>query len=92
MDQNNELEAEISEEGTRTTITMGLGGIPLLPTKISLQGQILHMRTTVRTTEDHMINAQISHSKETLEIDLEKGLSTTRVGTGETMEIFPVLH
>ena len=91
MDQNNELEAKISKEGTRTTITMDLGGIPPLPTKIALQGQTLHMRTTVRTTEDHMINAQISHSKETMEIDLEKGLFSTRVGIGETMEIFPVL-
>ena len=27
-----------------------------------------------------------------MEIDLEMDLSTTRMGTGETIEIFPVLH
>ena len=47
---------------------------------------------TVRTTGDHMINAQISRSKDTMEIDLEMDVSTTRMGTGETMETFPVLH
>ena len=92
MDQNNGLTAKISIEGTKTTIMMDLGEIPPLPTGISLQGQTLHMGTTIRTTEDHMINAQINHSIETMEIDLEMGLSTTRVGIGEAMEVFPVLH
>ena len=82
----------ISKEETRSTITMDLGEIPPLLTRVSLQGQTLQMGTTVRTTEDHMINAQISRSIETIEIDLERDLSTTRMGTGETMEIFPVLH
>ena len=92
MDQNNGLEAKNSKEETRTTITMDLGEIPPLPIKVSLQGQSLHMGTTVRTTEDHTINAQISSSIEKIKIDLEMDLSTTRMGTGETMEIFPVLH
>ena len=59
---------------------------------ISLRDQTLHIETTVRTTEDNMIKAQISHSIETMEIDLEMYLSTTRLGTGETMESIPVLH
>ena len=50
------------------------------------------MGTTVQTTAGHMINAQISLSKETMETDLEMDLSTARMGTVETMEIFPVLH
>ena len=70
MDQNNGLGAKISKEETRTTITMDLGETPPLPTRISLQGQISHMETTVHTMEAHMISAQISHSKEVIEIDL----------------------
>ena len=50
------------------------------------------MRTVVRTTEYHMINVQTSHSIEIREIDLELNLSTTRMGNGETMKIFLVLH
>ena len=42
--------------------------------------------------EDRMINAKISHSTETMEIGLEKDLSTTRMGTGETGEVFLVLR
>ena len=63
-----------------------------LPIIVSLQGQTLHMGTTDLTTEDHMINAQISRSIETMAIDLEMDLSTTRSRTGETTEVFPVLH
>ena len=63
-----------------------------LPTRVSRPGQILHIGTTVRTTEDHIINAQIIHSIETMEIDLEMNFSTTRMGTGETTDIFPVLR
>ena len=59
--------------------------------RVSLQGQILHMGTIVRTTEDHMINAQTSHSIETMGINLETDLLTTRRGTGETKEVFAVL-
>ena len=60
--------------------------------EISLQGSTSRMRTITRTTEDHMINAQIGHLLEMMEIDLEINLSITRMGTGETMEIFFVLH
>ena len=42
--------------------------------------------------EDRMINAKISHLPETMEIDLETDLSTTRMGTCETMEFFLVLR
>ena len=38
------------------------------------------------------VNAQINHAMETMEVDLEMDLSTTRMGTRETMENFPVLH
>ena len=92
MDQSNRLEAKISKEKIRTTIAMDLGEILPLPTRVSLQDQTLHMGTTVRTTEDDMFNAQISQSIETMEIDLEMDLSTTRMLTGETMETFVVLH
>ena len=92
MDQKNGLEAKISKEETRTTTTMDSGVIPPLRTRISLQDPASPMRTITRTTEDHMTNAQISHSIESTEIDLGMDLSTTRMGTGETMEIFLVLH
>ena len=91
MDRNNGLEAKISREETKTTIIMDLGEIPPSFIRVSLQGQILHMGTIVRTTEDHMINAQTSHSIETMGINLEIDLSTTRMGTGETMQVFAVL-
>ena len=70
MDRDNGLEAKISREETRTEILMDSGGIPLPLIKVSLQDQILHMGTTFRTTEGHMINAQISNSIELTEIDL----------------------
>ena len=92
MHRINGLEAKISREETRTTITMDLGEIPTLIIRVSLQGQILPMGTTVRTTEDHMINAPISNSIEVMRIDLGMVLSTTRMGTGEAMEIFLVLR
>ena len=92
MDQNNGLEAKVSERGTRNTLTMGLGEIPPLLIKFSLQGQTWLMGKTIRTMEDHMINAQISHSMEKMEIDPEKNLSTTPMGTGEKIEIFLVLN
>ena len=92
MDQNTELEAKISEEETKTTKTMDLGGIPPIPTGIALQGQFYHIETTVQATEDHMINAQINHSLEKMEINLEMNLSTIRTEAGETMEDFLLLH
>ena len=92
MDQSNGLEAKISREETRTTIMMDLGEIPPPLSRVSLQGHILPTGTTVQTTEDHMINAQISNSIEMTEIDLGMVLSTTQMGTGETMEISLVLH
>ena len=39
-----------------------------------------------------MINEQISHSIEAIEIIVETDLPTIRMGTGETMEDFLVLH
>ena len=91
MDQNNGLEAKTSKEETRTTITMDLAELTLLPVRVFLQVQPSHMGTTLRTMEDHMINAQISRLIETMEIDLEMDLSTIRTRTGATMAIFPVL-
>ena len=92
MDQNNGLEAKISKGETRILLTIDLGEHLLLPTRIYLQDQILHMGLTIRLMEDRMINAKISHSTETMETDLETDLSTTRMGTGETMEISLVLR
>ena len=60
--------------------------------RISLRDQASHMGTTFRTMEDHLINAQISHSIEAMEIDLELNLSTIRKGTGETMKKIFVPH
>ena len=92
MDQSNGLGAKISKEGIRFTLMMDLQEIfPHLLEK-SLQGITSHMRTITRTTEDYKINAQISHSIEIMEIDLEMDFLTTRMGTGEAMEIFLVLH
>ena len=92
MDQNSRLGAKISKEKTRTLLTRGLEEVALLLTRISLQDKTPPTGTTIRTTEDHMIKAQISHSIETMQTDLEMNLSTTRMGFGETMDIFLVLH
>ena len=92
MDQNNGLEANTFKEETRTTITMDLREIPLLFIRVSLQDQTSHMGTTIRTMEDHMINVQISHSIEAMEIDLGMNLLIIRVGPGETMETSLVLY
>ena len=56
--------------------------------KNSLHGPTPHMGITIRTTENQMINAQISDSIDMIEIDLEMDLLTTRMGTGETMVNF----
>ena len=50
------------------------------------------MGTTIRIMVDHMINAQINQSIERMEIGLEVDLLTIRMETGETLEIFLVLH
>ena len=42
--------------------------------------------------EDHLTNAQINHLMEMMETDPDMNLSTTKMGTGDTMEIFLVLH
>ena len=71
---------------------MGLEEIPPTLIRISLQDQTSHMGMIDQTMEDPMINAQINHSIEMMEIDLEMNLLTIRMGTGEIMGIFLVLH
>ena len=92
MDQNNGLEAKIFKDETRTLAMIDSGEVRLIATKISLQDPALHIETTVRTIDDHLINVQISHLIETMETDPDMNLSTTRMGTGETMGTFLVLH
>ena len=92
MDQSNGLEAKISKEEIIITLLMDLQELLLHLIEIFLQGPTSHMRTVIGTTENHLINAQTSHSIERMEIDLEINLSTTRMGTDETMEFFLVLH
>ena len=84
MGRKNGLEAKISREETRTTKMIDLRENPPPLIRVSIQGQILPLGTTVQTTEDYMINAQISNSIEMTEIDLGMVLSITRMGTGET--------
>ena len=88
MDQNNGLEAKIFKKETRTTLTMNLQEIPPQRIRIYLPDRTSHMRTTFRIMENHMINAQISDSIEAMEIDLGMDVSTIKMETGETMEIF----
>ena len=92
MDQNNGLEAKISKEETRTLTMIDSGEVPLIATKISLQDPTLQIGTTVRMIDDHLINAQVSHLIETMQADPDTNFSTTRMGTGETMEFFLALH
>ena len=92
MDRNNGLEAKIFKDETRTLTMIDSGEIPLMSTKISLQDPTLHTEPTVRTIDNHLINAQISHLIETMETDPDMNLSTTRMGTGGTMGTFLVLH
>ena len=92
MDQNKGLEAYICEEQIGNIIMMDPQEIFPHLLETSLQGPTSNMRTVTRTTEDHMINASISHSTEMKEIALEMDLLTIRMGSGETMEIFLVLH
>ena len=92
MDQSKGLEAKISEEETTTIVSMGLGDIPPKISRISLVDQTPHMGLTAQTMEDHLINAQVNHSIETMEIDPKMDLSTIRMETGGVMETFLVLH
>ena len=92
MAENNGPEAKIFKDETRTLAMIDSGEVHLITTKISLQDPTLHIETTVRTIDDHLINAQISHLIETMETDPDMNLSTTRMGTGGTMETFLVLH
>ena len=61
MDQSSGLEDKISREEIRIRVMMDLQEIFQHLIECSLQGPTSHMRTITRTTEDHMINAQISH-------------------------------
>ena len=92
MDQDNGLEAKTSKEKTRNLPMIDSGEVPLMATKISLQGPTLHIGTTVLMIEDYLTNAQINHLMEMMETDPDMNLSTTKMGTGDTMEIFLVLH
>ena len=92
IDQHNGLEAKISKEETRTLPTIHSGEVPLMATKIYLRDPTLHIGTAVRMIKDHLTNAQISHLIETMESYPDMNLSTTRMGTGGTMETFLVLH
>ena len=92
MDLKNGLDAKISKGDARILLTIDSREHLLLPTRIFIQDQTLHMGITIRIMEDRMINAKISHLTETMEIDLETDLSTTRMGTGQTKEIFLVLR
>ena len=74
MDHNNGLEAKTSKEEIRITILMDLPEVFPHHFGIFLNGQTSHMGTTIRIREDHMTNAQISHSIETMETDLEMNL------------------
>ena len=91
-DPNNGLEAKISKEKTRTTLTMDLQEILSQLIRNSLPVQTSQVRTIFRIMEDHMINAQISHSIEMIEMDLEMDLSTIRMETSATMEFFLILQ
>ena len=92
MNQNNGLEAKTSTKEIRTTLMMDLRENPPQLIRISLPDTTSHMGLKNRIMEDHMFNAQISQSTEAMEIDLEMNLSTIRMGTGETMEVFLVLQ
>ena len=92
MDQNNGLEAKISKEETRTLLRIDLGEVPLLCTRISPQDPTLHIVTTIRILEYQIFNAQISHSIEAMQTDLEMNPLTIRMEAGERMETFLVFR
>ena len=92
MDQNNRLEAKISKEETRTTLTMDLREVFSQLIKFSLPDQTSAMETINRIMEYHMINVHINRSIETMQTDIETDFSAIKMETGETMEIFPFFH
>ena len=92
MDQSNGLEAKTSKVESKITIMMDLQEVFPHLIRISLHGQTSHMGITIRPMEDHMINAQISHSTEAMEIVPEMDLSIIRMGPGETTETSLNLH
>ena len=84
MDQNNGPEAKVSNEEIRITTMKDLQeSFPHL-IKISLQGPTSHMRTITRTTEDQMINSQLSHSIEMAEIGSGNGSFNNSNGNWRT--------
>ena len=92
MDQNKVSEAKTYRKEIRTILMMDLQEISLQLIRVFLPDQTSHMGTTIRVMENLKINAQISHSIEATEIDIEKIISTIRMEAGETMEDFCVLH
>ena len=91
MDQSNGLQAKTSKEETRIAIMMDPDEVfPLI--RNPLHSQTSQMGIIIRTMEDQMINAQINHSIEEMEIDTEMDLSTLRMGPGETTETSLFLH
>ena len=51
--------------------------------RISPPDTTSHMGTSIRAVENHIFNAQINHSIEAMETDLEMGLSTIRTKLAE---------
>ena len=89
MNQNIGLETRISKEEVRSNeelrsiLSMVSGEIPPILVRIFFQDQTSHKGKTIRTTVDHMINAQINHSKRTIAIHLQMDFSVTRMESGE---------
>ena len=92
MNENNGLEAKISEEEITITIMIDLNEIFPHLIRNFRQRQTWHRGITIPTVEDQMINAKINHSEEPMEIDPEMDLSTIRMKTGQTMGTSLVLH
>ena len=93
MDQNDGLKrGKNFQRRIKTTLSMDSGEILPTLSEIFLRDQTSHIGTTIQTMEDHLINAKISPSKETIEIDLEMHLSTIRTEVVVTMGTFLVLH
>ena len=91
MDRNNGLGLRISKEEITTIITTDLE-VPPIITSTFLQDPTPHLGLTAQTMEDHLINAHINNSIETMEIDTEMDFSTIRKETGGIMETFLVPH
>ena len=67
---------------------MGLGEIPPIFTRISLQDQTSNIGLIAQTIEDHMTNAQISHSIEVMETDHEMNLSKSEWKLAKQWKLF----